>query len=316
MCFGSTSTGGNAIIAPFDPITMTDGPVIVNISYPVRIISPLQFVSIPRGQRILGNPDIRGTAILQKLYVGIYDGSGEPVGTASLSVTIETVSSFMDLVKKTMSANSLLYILSTKAEILALSGFAGNFTAQFEALKKINPSTGVTSLKTIFDFDRASYPLLNISSRTVYDFANGDLASIPDTTWNRDGTLFKVTSLRIYGFQFIIVVAAPLSDYVGDTLQLRSNLESDGRRSTLIVILSAVGVIIVLAILSLMFSWLFITKPLEDILDMMKKATKFDFSDIREGKTSTRLSVVKEVYSTQDNFLMMIKAFADALKRK
>ncbi|KAJ3336240.1 hypothetical protein HDU93_003381 [Gonapodya sp. JEL0774] len=56
--------------------------------------------------------------------------------------------------------------------------------------------------------------------------------------------------------------------------------------------------------------------PLKRILASMKKATKFDFSDIRAGSLEGRRSIVSEILHTQDNFVEMLQVFANALKRK
>ncbi|KAJ3335880.1 hypothetical protein HDU93_004177 [Gonapodya sp. JEL0774] len=54
--------------------------------------------------------------------------------------------------------------------------------------------------------------------------------------------------------------------------------------------------------------------PLGRILQMIKKATKFDFSEVRGGTISKNRSIVTEVRNTQDHFIEMLQTFAKALK--
>ncbi|KAJ3326987.1 Cytoplasmic thioredoxin isoenzyme 2 [Gonapodya sp. JEL0774] len=46
----------------------------------------------------------------------------------------------------------------------------------------------------------------------------------------------------------------------------------------------------------------------------MKKAVKFDFSAVRNGSLSLNQSIVREVGTTQENFMELLKTFAEALK--
>ncbi|KXS13622.1 hypothetical protein M427DRAFT_365310 [Gonapodya prolifera JEL478] len=193
-----------------------------------------------------------------------------------------------------------------------------NSTVQAKTLKKvINPAYGAYALNTIFDFDIINYPLLNLSSSAILQYAGGNLAStFDDRTWVIGKNIFSVSTKVLSDYRYILVTAVPLEDYLGDTINLADNLRASGVRSMIVVIVSAVVVVLSLSTMAVLFAWIFITRPLNEILDTIKKATKFDFSGLRGGKVNTRMSIVKEVHTLQNDFLKMVTVFAEAIKRE
>ncbi|KAJ3337338.1 hypothetical protein HDU93_001196 [Gonapodya sp. JEL0774] len=316
MCPVAPSTNGSLYFYGIDPANFTILGSTTAFPYNYPVAKAETFSKITKGVTKLDDPSIVGDIIFQQLRVPLFDAGAINLGTVEVTVTIEFFSDYLNVVKKSTTENTLFYILSTKAQVLAMSGFSNQSEASQTLKKVVDPLLGISSLKTIFEFDRDTYPLLNVSAKAVLELSRGNLSNmIPDTTWTLEGNVFRASSLTIYGYEYILVSGAPLSDYVGDIIQLKSNLEADGSRSMLIVVLSALAVVIILAILSLLFAWYYITHPLAEILVMMKKATKFDFSDIRNGLGTSKRSVVREIHTTQANFIEMIKVFAEALKQ-
>ncbi|KXS09861.1 hypothetical protein M427DRAFT_149401 [Gonapodya prolifera JEL478] len=175
FCLNTTSTRGNLIISAIDPVFLRLGDITANFTYPIPLVSPLEVSKIPRGQILLMSPEVISSAVVEKMFTGVYDSGNNTVRTLTMMVLIEFINDYLDAVKKTAtqnSQNSVFYLVSTKAEVIAMSGFGGDYTAI------------------------------------------------------RDG------------YQFVLVLGAPITDYVGDTLQLKALLEADGHKSTLFVMLS------------------------------------------------------------------------------
>ncbi|KAJ3305137.1 hypothetical protein HDU93_006318, partial [Gonapodya sp. JEL0774] len=219
----------------------------------------------------------------------------------------------LDSVRRSATSNTLYYVMSTTGDVLAISGL-GNSTVQSKTLKKvIDPVYGVFALNTIFDYDAAMFPLLNKSALAVLQYTGGNLSSsFPDNTWQYGNHLISVRSVILSGYRYIVVTAAPLEDYLGDTIYLVHNLNADA--VTKMIEPTAFAIVLVTSIFAITFVWFFISKPLTDILATMKKATKFDFSDLRNGQLKSRKSVVNEIQHLQENFTEMVKVFASALK--
>ncbi|KXS09751.1 hypothetical protein M427DRAFT_49127 [Gonapodya prolifera JEL478] len=81
-----------------------------------------------------------------------------------------------------------------------------------QTLKKlIIAAYGIYSLRSIFEFDSNTYPLLNLSSKTAFNYFQGTLGSnIVDTTWTVDGYIFSITTLTLYKYRYIIVSGAEI----------------------------------------------------------------------------------------------------------
>ncbi|KAJ3334882.1 hypothetical protein HDU93_007120, partial [Gonapodya sp. JEL0774] len=75
------------------------------------------------------------------------------------------------------------------------------------ALSQVSAS-GVVTMRSIFDFPKGQYPLLNESIATVYNFSGNDLSvPFPDTSWLRDGYMIHVTTQTFFDYRYIIVAA-------------------------------------------------------------------------------------------------------------
>ncbi|KXS13918.1 hypothetical protein M427DRAFT_359832 [Gonapodya prolifera JEL478] len=106
--------------------------------------------------------------------------------------------------------------------------------------------------------------------------------------WKRHDNLFlKFQTRRRLSGRHTIALAGRIAD-----LQTKTNLATS---------LVAVGVTIVMSIGSVMFTWYFITKPLGRILEVIKKARKFDFAAVRNGSLGENRSIVSEVRNTQEH---------------
>ncbi|KAJ3337206.1 hypothetical protein HDU93_001448 [Gonapodya sp. JEL0774] len=252
-----------------------------------------------------------GPTIIQGMVMSVYDSTGKFVASSLWSVTLQNLCTLLDNVKKTLTPNSLLYVFvpAKNGFVLAISGL-GNSTMQSKSLVLNGGS------KSIFDFSKEEYPLLNMSAATIYQYSGNNLTnSFADNSWMVNDYMFQVTTKSILGYRYFIVSGAPTYDFLGDTIYLTQRLKEDGLRSALIVIFTAVAIVIGMSIASVIFTWIFITTPLQMILNAMKKATKFDFSDIREGNFKNNRSIVDEIHRTQDNFVKMLQVFANALKQ-
>ncbi|KAJ3335131.1 hypothetical protein HDU93_006375, partial [Gonapodya sp. JEL0774] len=272
-------------------------------------------VNDPEGAALVIDPVVYPDEIIQPMYSGLYDTSGAQVGNSYIAFSVQKFCDTLDSVKGTATQNSLFYVLSSNGDVLAISGL-GNVTIQTQTLKKVvNQTLGLLALKNIYDYDAASYPLLNLSAAAVLAYAGGNFVTpFADNTWQAGEYLITVTTKVFGGYRYIVVTAAPLEDYLGDTIHLADNLKKDGVNAMIQVILSAFAVVMAMSLFAIFFVLLFITKPLSDILSTMKKATKFDFSDLRDGALKSRLSIVDEIHHLQGHFTEMVKVFANALK--
>ncbi|KAJ3341775.1 hypothetical protein HDU93_004159 [Gonapodya sp. JEL0774] len=265
----------------------------------------------PRGSATLGDPTIGPKSIIvQVMRISVFDPSGGHIGVIATSFSVQNLCSVLDDVKSTLTPMSLLYIFvrSQGGQVLAVSGL-GNQTAQQETLI----SNG--NLRSIFNYSYEQYPLLNISLGAIYNYTRGNLSQeIKNVNFQIGEYMFQATSKQIYGFNYYIVTGAPTYDFLGDTIYLSQRLQEDGIKATLIMSFSAVALVLGMSFASVIFTWIFITRPLQSILGAIEKAIKFDFSYVRAGSIQSR-SIVHEIRSTQDNFLQMLQVFANALKQ-
>ncbi|KXS13574.1 hypothetical protein M427DRAFT_33772 [Gonapodya prolifera JEL478] len=286
--------------------------------------SPAYIKGIPQGSALLVAPYVANKAVIsQAQIVGLYSKTGVEVGCARVEFNVQIISTVLDGAANASTPNSLYYILTPTAQVMAISGLGPNSTYRLETLVKtlnativVNGINGTYSLKNITEFDSTTWPLLNLSARTVYNYAGGDLSQpFADNQWYMNGYLFQVTSRSIWGYKYIIVSGAPATDYVGDTFTLAQRLQDDASRNGIIAIVASVAVVVFMILVSVIFTWLFISKPIRTILRAMQKATTFDFSVIRDGSLNTKGSIINEIQETQDRFFEMLKVFANALKQ-
>ncbi|KXS11109.1 hypothetical protein M427DRAFT_36296 [Gonapodya prolifera JEL478] len=263
---------------------------------------------MPKNVPQIFGPTVYPDEIVQPMYMGLYDTRGVQVGTSYFSFSVQIFSSMLDSVKGSATPNSLFYVVSSQGEVLAISGL-GNSTMQSKILKKaIDPTRGVFALNTIFDYDASSFPLLNLSASAILAYSGGNLSTpFADRTWQTGDYLVTVTTKVVWSYRYIVVTAAPLQDYLGDTINLAANLKADGVRSMIQDIVSAIAVVVFMSFSAVTFVLFFIEKPMRDVLSTMKKATKL-------GNWKARFSIVSEIHGLQNTFKEMVIVFADALK--
>ncbi|KAJ3334906.1 hypothetical protein HDU93_007066, partial [Gonapodya sp. JEL0774] len=304
------STNGQLVFYGLDPDTLNVQSRIIGVPDPTKPGNLTKDVPVITG------PQVYGDEILQSLYLGIFNRNGVQIGWSFLGYSVQKFCAMLDEVKSSTTPNTMFYVISPMREVLAISGL-GNSTVQVQTLRKIiDPTYGIFGLKTIFDYDSDSFPLLNLSASALLEYSGGNLLSTSlDKSWHTEAYMFSVKTKDVYGYRYIVVTAAPLEDYLGDTIYLADNLKKEGIRAMIVVIASAVAVVSVMSLVAVLFVWIFIAKPLNDILSTIRKAIKFDFTDIREGRVKTRISIVNEIYQLQDNFMEMVTIFANALKQ-
>ncbi|KAJ3337186.1 hypothetical protein HDU93_001474 [Gonapodya sp. JEL0774] len=272
--------------------------------------------SYPKGSVFLSQPTLipveAPTPILaQEMDLTLYDPNGTFVGTTSAIFGIPVFTTILDDLKASSTANSVYYIITTTGNVLAVSGL--NNDTQSKLVKLVAP--GQWEIKSIFDFSYEEYPLLNQSAVTVYEYAGKNLSSpFQDNLWQVGDNLFQVKSKTVWNYKYIIISGAPVSDYIGDTVNLSQKLRNDGTRVGTILIISAIAVVLFMSGLSLVFTWFFVTSPIRVILAAMDKATRCDFSSIKDGSFNARPSAVSEVHDMQARFVGMLKVFAMAVK--
>ncbi|KAJ3338997.1 hypothetical protein HDU93_008820 [Gonapodya sp. JEL0774] len=243
----------------------------------------------------------------------LYAYNGSFLGVLSTTYSLDLMSAFLDETKSLATENTLMYIMTGKGEVLGMSGLAD----QQQLIKTVS---GSSLVKNIWDYDFATYPLLNLSSGEIYRSANANLSSLVDErefsfTSPSDGRLYLFQFVTYYqdGFRWILVSGAPATDYLSNTLALQDELALKLSRTSTVLIVVAVVFVIGLTPISLLFTYLTITKPLGQMLDAMGKAAAFDFSIISNGELKNRSSV-REVSDIQDMFLKMLKSFVNALR--
>ncbi|KXS14583.1 hypothetical protein M427DRAFT_44985 [Gonapodya prolifera JEL478] len=136
-------------------------------------------------------------------------GRGAVSGSYDCVITLWTTSAACQRFCPGLNTGGNLMVYGLNPATLSLQNLAANLSLSMPAsnnhnssqtLKKlVNPSAQVYSLRTIFEFDRMSYPLVNISARAVYDLVQGNFTSaIADTTWITDTYRFRVSTMTIY----------------------------------------------------------------------------------------------------------------------
>ncbi|KXS19093.1 hypothetical protein M427DRAFT_468795 [Gonapodya prolifera JEL478] len=294
----------------------TFGAGLYNVSIPVpTTVTAPPTSAMPYRKVLLDPPSVAIGQILQVLSMGLYDPSGTLVGGVYERFTVQDLCGVLDVVKNSSTANSLFYVLTPQAEVLAMSGL-GSWDAQQQTLTRlVDAGAGSYVLRTIWEFGADKYPMFNMTAAAIYKYAGGQLNStFADKQFYAQKYLFQVTTLTFEGFKYVIVSGAPDTDYLGDTIALSDNLMATGRTAQAIMIASAVAVAFIMGFTSVAFTYIFVDRPLSTILDAMRKATKFDFSSIRDG-TMKRASIVREINNTQGNFVAMLEVFANALKQ-
>ncbi|KAJ3338119.1 hypothetical protein HDU93_009990 [Gonapodya sp. JEL0774] len=254
----------------------------------------------------------------------LYNATANLYAMATISFTVRDLSSVLDTQKLLATNGTLFYLMTPNAEVVAMSGLGGNQGALMR-----QDATGAWILRKIWEYSADDYPLLvgivplifvlfNVSARTVFAYSGGNLSSnFDDATFSSGAYFFQVTTLTYGTYKWIIVSGAPSGDYLADTLQLNDNLSSRLWTTQRNIIIIAVVIVIALSAASILFTEMFISRPLNKILEGMKKgelAANFDFSMVRSGSLAVGRSPITEISDTQENFMTMLKKFADAVQ--
>ncbi|KXS19821.1 hypothetical protein M427DRAFT_504793 [Gonapodya prolifera JEL478] len=149
------------------------------------------------------------------------------------------------------------------------------------------------AIKTIWNFPKSQYPLLNISAATIYDYSGRNLSSrFPDAQFSIEDYMFQVTSYYNTNYKWIIVSGAPKSDYLQGTENLQARLSSRYSQTQKTVIGIAVAIVVTMSIASAIFTEVFIAVPLR-----------------------TMVATIEKVQITLAHFMTMLKVFANSLKQ-
>ncbi|KXS09257.1 hypothetical protein M427DRAFT_49709 [Gonapodya prolifera JEL478] len=197
------------------------------------------------GTASLGDPAVDGASldvgvVRQMMVMSIYDPQGTEVAFSIVQFSINNLCQVLDEIKASATLNSVIYIMDSRANIIAMTGLANNSTLR----KEILISNG--ALRSIFSFSSDNFPLVNYTSRVVYEYAGQDLKSnFSDTQWRSGGFMFQVSSTTIWGCKYTIVSGAPKrlvivsakthfspeEDYLGDTINSSQKLNDSVSQS-------------------------------------------------------------------------------------
>ncbi|KAJ3344376.1 hypothetical protein HDU93_000166 [Gonapodya sp. JEL0774] len=161
--------------------------------------------------------------------------------------------------------------MTPNAEVLAMTGAGDDQTP----LLKYSAATNGMVLNTIWDYNVSAYSLLNVSAATIYAYAAADLSTnFKDTEFTVEDFMFQVTSYTFANYKWIIVSGAPSSDYLGDTLILQKSLADRLWSVQRTIIIIAVVIVAGMSAISVLFTEIFISKPLCFILEVIAKENK------------------------------------------
>ncbi|KXS18124.1 hypothetical protein M427DRAFT_29869 [Gonapodya prolifera JEL478] len=157
--------------------------------------------------------------IIQSLTFSLWDSSNNFVGVGPIVFSVYDLSRVLDGLKASSTPNSLYYILTPDAEVLAMSGLGADQSTL------MRPVGSTYALNSIFTYNDTAYPLLNISSATIFEYSGRNLSrDFVDMEFAVGDFLFQVTSYSFANYKWIIVSGAPATDYLGDTLILQDRL--------------------------------------------------------------------------------------------
>ncbi|KAJ3337825.1 hypothetical protein HDU93_000444 [Gonapodya sp. JEL0774] len=245
-------------------------------------------------------------SIVQTISYPIYNSSGQWVAGGGFSFSVYSLSSVLDSMGVSTN-NTLSYLISPEGAVLGMSGLGSNATQLLIG----SPPT----IKSIWDFPKSQYPLLNVSAATIYQYAGRDLTSnFADAQFSVENYLFQVTSYYKANYKWILVSGAPASDYLQGTENLKSRLDNRFSQTQNYVIGAAVAIVVTMSVLSAIFTEIFIAVPLRSMIGIIAKATKFDFTAVRDGSLK-KFTLITEVQETLSHFLSMLKIFASSLKQ-
>ncbi|KAJ3340928.1 hypothetical protein HDU93_006013 [Gonapodya sp. JEL0774] len=267
----------------------------------ISISPPYTAISRP------GNPP----RVFQALVFSLWTKNGTFIGEGPINYGTRDLCGVLETLKASTTPNSFYYIMTPKAEVLAMTGVGEDQTP----LMHFSNTSGWL-LNTIWDYSATDFPLLNVSAATIYSYSGNNLSNnFADAEFTVGDYMFQVTSYTYVNYKWIIVSGAPSSDYLGETLALQTSLADRLWNVQKMIIIIAAVIVVTMSAISVMFTELLISKPLSFILEVIGMASRFDFSVIRQGELQQRKSVIAEVYVLQDRFMSMLHTFADALQK-
>ncbi|KAJ3340838.1 hypothetical protein HDU93_006130 [Gonapodya sp. JEL0774] len=203
-----------------------------------------------------------------------------------------------------------------KGEILGMTGLGMLNFSGLSPLIKQSATDGSYSLKTIFDISYTDNPLFNTSASTVYAASGNNLSLAMDAQYAVGDYMFQVTRYTRSQYTWLIVSGAPSSDYLADNILLQDRLADQLVTASRTIIIIAVVLVVLMSAASLVFTEYLILKPFHLMIIAMDKATKFDFSSVRDGSLKEKsISYMAEIQNVQVHFLEMLTAFSNAIKR-
>ncbi|KXS09100.1 hypothetical protein M427DRAFT_39581 [Gonapodya prolifera JEL478] len=276
---------------------------------------PPNTISISNPTLAVGN-SIVPIVLAQYLSFPIWDSQGNFVAGAAIMFAAAELSSQLDLLRAKATRNSLFYIVAPTGQMLGMSGL--NTSSTISPLIYRDAANN-WALKTIWDFSLDDFPLTNISASTVFSYSGLNLSSdFEDANFRKSGYFFQVTSYRQANFKWIIVSGAPMTDYIANSLELQTKLSDDLNTTNRNIIIISACIVIAMSFCSALLTEVTILRPFHYMLQVMAKATKFDFSMIKDkslnGNSDTR-TIISDVRLLQDRFVEMLLVFANAVKQ-
>ncbi|KAI8816550.1 uncharacterized protein EV422DRAFT_288818 [Fimicolochytrium jonesii] len=159
------------------------------------------------------------------------------------------------------------------------------------------------------NIDACQSPLLRAAASHIQD-TYGTYTSLPKTYSARfsspeDGNVFLDT-VRIQdglGLDLIGILAVPEDDLVG-------TMKNTRQTAAVTVTVVAVLMMVVAGLASHLF-----TLPLRRLCQIMRMATVFDFSSVRDNDMTSRRSFLREIAIMESAFIQMLKEFAKAIEK-
>ncbi|KAI8800120.1 hypothetical protein BJ742DRAFT_874848, partial [Cladochytrium replicatum] len=188
--------------------------------------------------------------IIQYAAFPVFDADGNSVAAGFVAMSLFNFAKMLDQVKTRATKNSVFYIMAPTGQVLGMSGL--NQTSYYQQSPLIHQiSDGSYTVKTIWDFPYADYPLVNVSASNILKYSGNDLYSDFADTQFQDGEYFyQVTSYRRKNYKWIIVSGAPANDYLSDTLVLQSRLAVQLNDTNRNVIIIAVSIVVAMVLVS------------------------------------------------------------------
>ncbi|KAJ3152702.1 hypothetical protein HK101_001797 [Irineochytrium annulatum] len=167
----------------------------------------------------------------------------------------------------------------------------------------------------------SSSPLTDPNSNTALDaikaLVGGDLGKLvtqyPTNTYQTQGLIFQhEIHTDSSGLQLVVVVGAPLTDYTGDLEATQRDLSDRLTTTGSVMMALAVGVLVVLTLVSIPLTWYTLARPLKRLAMHMEEVSRFDFASLH-GTDKNERSGIRELGTMQTAYWTMVLAFAKGI---